>query len=433
MTQHDSGGGSAPPTHSAEAWRERFREAFGDSLDLYTELFALSPAPVMVDDWSRIHTLVEEMKRNPDVSVEEKIRDDPAMGREIWSRIGHIAANPAMLDITRISAADLFEHFMDIYEPSIAPSLAHVLQSFADGIFDVAWPEMTVAAADGSLLTVRGRILVPPTHRDTWRIVLSTFEDMTEIRHHEHELLLAKQAAEQAAEAKSEFLATMSHEFRTPLNAIMGFAQVLQAEAFGPVGDQRYVRYSEDIIASGEHLLGLVEDILDLAQADAGKMVLNEEIVNLRDVAGQAVRLAQDRATRAGLTISIRLPDDLPRLNIDPRRMRQLLINLLSNAIKFTNPGGTITITAEHSADQSLAVCVEDSGQGMSPEEAALALEPFGQVHRSHHGHIEGWGLGLPIAKHLAELHGGQLDLESTPGKSTHVRIRLPPERVLAG
>jgi signal transduction histidine kinase len=432
MTQHDPGGENKTPSLSAEAWRERFSEAFGDSLDLYTELFALSPAPVMVDDWSRIRDLVEDLKQNPDALVERQILDDPELGREIWSRIGHIAANPAMLAVTRISAADLFDHFMDIYEPSIAPSIAHVLQSFADGVFDVAWPEMTVAAADGTPLTVRGRILVPPAHRDTWRIVLSTFEDMTEVRRREQELLDATLRAEQAAEAKSEFLSTMSHEFRTPLNAIMGFAQVLQAETFGPVGDRRYVRYAEDIIASGDHLLGLVEDILDLAQADAGKMVLNEETVSLREVTDQALRLVQDRAARAGLTIRARLPGDLPRLNIDPRRMRQLLLNLLSNAIKFTDPGGTIAITAGQRDDQTLTVCVEDTGRGMTPEEAALALEPFGQVHRTHHGQVEGWGLGLPIARHLAELHGGRLELESTPEKGTHVRVVLPPERVAA-
>jgi signal transduction histidine kinase len=385
----------------------------------------------MVDDWSRIRDLVEQLRLNAEGTVEEQILADPGLGSEIWSRIGHIAANPAMIAITRIEGSDLFDAFMDIYEPSIAPSIAHVLQRFSEGVFEVAWPEMTVAAADGRPLTVRGRILVPPAYRDTWRIVLSTFEDMTEVRARERELLEAKWHAEQAANAKSEFLATMSHEFRTPLNAIMGFAQVMQAETFGPVGDPRYVRYAEDIIASGEHLLGLVEDILDLAQADAGKMVLNETTFAFPDLAQQVLRLIHDRAARSGIAIELDLPSGLAFLRADARRLRQLLLNLLTNAMKFTPARGTIAVSATCDPDRGFSFCVSDTGPGMTQEERIVAMEPFGQVLRINRSKPEGWGLGLPIARHLAELHGGSLELESTPGQGTRVHVHLPAHRIV--
>jgi len=433
MTQHDPGGDTDAKALPAEAWRERFRQAFGDSPDLYTELFAMSPAPMMVEDWSAVRPIVDQLRQTAQQSIERQILDSPGLAEKLWNAMAHVAANPAILAVNRVPSEEFYDDYADEFEPSITPALASVISGMADGIYDNPWPEMKILAHDETPIRIKGRVFVPPAYRDTWRVVLFTYEDITETRRREEELLQAKRAAEQAALAKAEFLATMSHEFRTPLNAIMGFSQVLQSEAFGPLGDHRYTRYAEDILASGEHLLGLIEDILDLAQAEAGKLVLNEETIDLADITSQAIRLLQDRAMRAGVSIDTHLPEDLPLLRVDPRRLRQLLINLLTNAIKFTGPGGAIVITAGYRADRTLAVCVEDSGQGMNEDEAALAMEPFGQVRRSHHGNVEGWGLGLPIAKHLAELHDSHIELESTPGKGTQVRVVLPPERVVTG
>jgi two-component system cell cycle sensor histidine kinase PleC len=238
-----------------------------------------------------------------------------------------------------------------------------------------------------------------------------------------------KVRAEGANKAKSEFLANMSHELRTPLNAINGFSEIMVQEMFGPLGDARYKGYSQDILSSGQHLLALINDILDMSKIEAGKMSLKFEPLLIEDVTEDAVRLVRNRAESAGQLLSIDLPADLPEIEADYRAIKQVLLNLLSNAIKFTPRGGAITVRAETRDDplgDRLRISVEDTGIGIAPDDLARLAQPFEQVENQHAKTTQGTGLGLALTKSLVEMHGGSLELRSAPGKGTTVSFSLP-------
>ena len=244
------------------------------------------------------------------------------------------------------------------------------------------------------------------------------------------QLYFAKLGAETANQAKSEFLANMSHELRTPLNAIIGFSEVIKRGMFGPLSE-RYRSYGGDIFDSGNHLLKLINEILDLSKLEAGHFDLHEEDVDIAAVIGVSKRLVEAQAEKAKVRVTEAIDDDLPLIRADDRRMRQILINILSNAVKFTPEGGIIRVESSV-RDAGLVISVSDTGIGMSPEEIPKALEPFGQIDSTISRKYEGTGLGLPLAKHLVELHGGTLIVESALGVGTTVTIVLPPERILA-
>ncbi len=245
-------------------------------------------------------------------------------------------------------------------------------------------------------------------------------------------LLDAWRAAEASARAKSDFLANMSHELRTPLNAILGFSGMMKAQMFGPLGHAKYLEYVDDIHSSGEHLLGIINDILDVAAIEAGKVSLQEDIVSLHDVSAACLRLIRPRALRGAVQLTETLPGDLPRFHADERRIRQILLNLLSNAVKFTPPRGTVHLFAQTDADGGLTIGISDSGIGMSAADIAKALTPFGQVESGLSRNHEGTGLGLPLTQGLVTLHGGRLEIISEPGQGSTVLVRLPASRVLA-
>ena len=244
------------------------------------------------------------------------------------------------------------------------------------------------------------------------------------------ELRSALVAANAASQAKSQFLATMSHELRTPLNAIIGFSEIQKEQLFGPIGNETYRRYSEDIFNSGRHLLQLINDILDFAKSDAHQLKLNDDTVDLNGTVEACTRYVETQAERAKVGISAALEKRLPLLRADERRVRQIVINLLSNAVKFTPEGGKVTISTE-CRHGGLAVTIADTGIGIAPEDIPVVLMRFGQVDNSHSRQHEGTGLGLPLAKQLTEAHGGTLTIESAVGNGTKVTVRFPPERVL--
>jgi signal transduction histidine kinase len=235
--------------------------------------------------------------------------------------------------------------------------------------------------------------------------------------------------AEEANRAKSEFLANMSHELRTPLNAVIGFSALIDRQIKGPIGHEAYRGYARDISTSGEHLLGIINDILDLSKVEAGKLELHEEQIDLASVFRSAARLVEPKAKEAGLKLGIVAPRTLPLLWADETRLKQIVINLLSNAVKFTPKGGIVSLSAAQVGD-GVAVVVTDSGIGMTPEQIPVALESFRQIESSQSRKFEGTGLGLPLAKRLAELHGGRLEVESAPGHGTKVTVRFPASRI---
>ena len=253
---------------------------------------------------------------------------------------------------------------------------------------------------------------------------INTYTDITERKK-------AEERAEIANRAKSEFLANMSHELRTPLNAIIGFAEVMESEIMGPLGRDCYIDYSRDIKTSGMHLLEIIGDILDLSKIESGKIDLQESIVELPRIVTTCLKLINERAKEAGVTLANNIPSDPPPIRVDERKLKQILINLLSNAVKFTPSGGVVTLSASTDTN-GVAITVADTGIGIAPADIARALTPFMQVENSLSRRFEGTGLGLPLADSLTRLHGGTLTLASDLGQGTTVTITLPSSRVIA-
>lgn len=241
----------------------------------------------------------------------------------------------------------------------------------------------------------------------------------------------ARRRAESANIAKSRFLATMSHELRTPLNAVLGFSEVMKSEILGPHSVPTYKEYAKDIHESGQHLLNLINEILDLSRIEAGRYELQEQAVALADVAEDCRRLLKLRAEKKGLMIIQNYQEKLPKIWADERAIRQVCLNLLSNAIKFTPANGTISITIGATEAGGQYLSVNDTGPGIPEEEIPRVLKSFGQGTLAHKTAEGGTGLGLPIVKGLVELHGGTFDLKSKLRHGTLVTVILPPERVM--
>ncbi len=240
----------------------------------------------------------------------------------------------------------------------------------------------------------------------------------------------AKENAESADRTKTEFLAAMSHELRTPLHSIIGFAEVLISQAFGKLGDDRYVDYAGNIRESGMHLLEIINDILEIAKAEAGKLDLREGLIDIVDVVGTAVRLIGPQAQAGKLKLETSIAPSVPTLYGDEQKVKQILLNLLSNAVKFTPEHGTVTVTAGQDKDANgIFIAVRDTGIGIAADDIAKALAPFSQVDSEQSRGYPGTGLGLSLSAVMVELHGGTLTLESELGKGTTVTVRFPAER----
>ncbi len=242
----------------------------------------------------------------------------------------------------------------------------------------------------------------------------------------------ARRRAEGANIAKSQFLAQMSHELRTPLNAILGFSEVMKTEVFGPHAVPAYKDYCNDIHNSGQHLLNLINEILDLSRIEAGRYDLNEEPVSLAVVVEDCHHLLKLRAQNRGIAIHEVFEPELPRLWADERALRQVCLNLLSNAIKFTPPGGEVWLKIGWTASGGQYMSVKDTGPGIPEDEIAVVLSKFGQGSNAIKSAEQGTGLGLPIAKNLVELHGGTFTLKSKVRIGTELIAAFPPERVMA-
>lgn len=268
----------------------------------------------------------------------------------------------------------------------------------------------------------------------------AVLRDITQWKRTEEELTNARKEAERASSQKTEFLARISHEIRTPLNAIIGFSELMADEKFGPIGNERYRDYLRDINRSGNHVLALVNDLLDISKIEAGALDMQFEAVSLNDAIAEAVALMQPQANRERVIVRSSFQSNLPDIVADARSIKQVALNLLSNAVRFTAPGGQVIVSTSYELNGDVVMRVRDTGVGMTKTEVEQALKPFRQVNslqrrqseNAKDWRNEGTGLGLPLTKAMAEANRAQFSIDSTPGRGTVVEIVFPPTRVLA-
>ncbi|GAB4364502.1 MAG: hypothetical protein Kow00114_21240 [Kiloniellaceae bacterium] len=291
--------------------------------------------------------------------------------------------------------------------------------------------EFSVWTADGSVRHIRlsGKPVFGADGR--FRGYRGTGSDISSRKKAEADLLASKEEAELANRAKSEFLANMSHELRTPLNSILGYSQLLMAEAFGPLGNPKYAEYAESINVSGNHLFNIIRDILDIAKIEAGKATLEEGEVDIGAAIASCIAMVEVRAQEKGIAVETARLGSLPLLRADERHLKQIILNLLSNAVKFTPEGGRVTAGARLDEQGAIHIWIADTGIGIAEKDIPKALLPFGQVADCYRRGHEGTGLGLPICNSLMSLHGGTLAIDSTPGAGTTVTITFPPQRTV--
>ncbi len=290
-------------------------------------------------------------------------------------------------------------------------------------------PEVIGRRKDGSLFPAEVSISKLKVFGET--IFMAMLHDISDRKQAEMVLLEAKENAELANRAKSEFLANMSHELRTPLNAIIGFSELMIAEMFGPMGNSRYRSYATDIHSSGQHLLDLVTDILDLSKIESGRYDLEDTLIEVPKLLKSVKPLVSGQAEDRDITLEMQVVGRLPRLLADSRKLKQILVNLLSNGIKFTEPGGVVRLNALCRDDGGITFKIEDTGIGIATEDIPTAMSQFGQVGDALTNSSQGTGIGLPLTKALVEQHGGTLTLESEVGVGTTVTVDFSPSRTV--
>jgi PAS domain S-box-containing protein len=331
------------------------------------------------------------------------IRPSDAVGRTVTQVMGEAyGRRHAMLD-------------RQVYE------LGKTLPAFEEVLIDRYGMERTFLTTKSPLGARNGDVMS----------VVTASIDITTRKAAERELESARDTAEAANRTKTEFLAHISHELRTPLNAVVGFSEMMTEEMFGSLGCEKYREYAAAIHDSGLHLLDIINEMLDLSVAEIGKLELQEELVDPVDILAACCRMMADQASDAQVTLNYETDPRLPLLLADGRKLRQIVINLLSNAIKFTPAGGHVSALAGISAEGDFELTVVDTGIGIPRNHLERVLTPFGQVESALSRKYSGAGLGLPLSKRLAELHGGRLELASIEGEGTSVRVILPGSRLV--
>jgi signal transduction histidine kinase len=262
-------------------------------------------------------------------------------------------------------------------------------------------------------------------------VFCAVVRDITQWKRTEAELRAAKEAAEKVSAQKSDFLARIGHELRTPINAILGFSDLMRRDKGDALRHEKYLGYAHDIHASGTHLLSLINDLLDLSKAEAGRMDMTFGAVSISDVVDYATRMLEREAAERGVIMRTSISEKLPRVVADLRAMRQILINMVSNAVKYTDAGGEVTVSANVGKTGQLKLRIRDTGIGMTEAEIGNALEPFKRIATQGRETL-GTGLGLPLTKALAEANRASFDIISEPGRGTTVEITFPTTRVLA-
>jgi signal transduction histidine kinase len=420
--------------------REARRDPTAGAIDVARLLELVDAAYCEVDRerhrTAEAHRLIAEEQKAVNARLSQ-LRDaisQMGAGFAIWDTDDRLALSNDRLK-------DFGPHVAALIKPGIG--FAELIEAeLADGIIDPAplgspaqWKDWRLAHHRAPTGTIQvaytdGRLLQIWEERTNEGGIVGLYADISETRRIEDELRRAKETAEAANRTKSEFLANMSHELRTPLNAIIGFSEAMIGEIRGPLGDPKYRDYAGDILAGGKHLLELISDILDMSRIEVGRYELHEEWLDISEAVDAAVRLLRPRAEESGIRLRIDIAPGLPPLYAEHRAVRQILLNLIGNAIKFTRRDGSITIDAVLLADGGLRMRVSDTGIGIAENHMPLVLKPFGQVETALSRKHGGVGLGLPLSKRLAELHGGTLEIASTPGVGTAVEVRFPRQRV---
>jgi PAS domain S-box-containing protein len=361
----------------------------------------------------------------------ESILDAATDGVVVLARDGKIlAANRSAETLFGRTSSELDGRaFGELFAPDSERAACDYFDRFVSGASLLSGGlDVTARVRDGRLLPLSlsvGRL----SSGDKYCAV---FRDISHWKKIEEELRNAKRDAQKTAVAKAEFLAKVSHEIRTPLNAMTGFAEVMMAERFGPIGNERYRTYLKDIHASGNHLVSLLNDLLDLSKIEAGKLDLTFANVSLNELTQQCVGIMQPQANKERIIIRTSLTPALPQVVADARSVRQIVLNLLSNSVKFTGPGGQVIVSTALSDGGEAVLRVRDTGIGMSERDIEAALEPFRQTATSGSWGSGGTGLGLPLTKALAEANRASFSIRSAPNAGTLVEVAFPPTRVLA-
>jgi PAS domain S-box-containing protein len=368
----------------------------------------------------------EEMRRRD--AVLRSVFDNAAVGMVLHKPDGSTRerVNAAFCEMVGYSREELLENpYEDLTHPEDLPRCLELRQRLADGLDDVISMEKRYIHKDGH--PVWGSVSASIIRSDDGKILnyVSFIQDISDRKSTEKSLREATESAIEANRAKSQFLATMSHEFRTPLNAILGFSQLLGDEIFGPLGDKRYKGYADNIRDSGELMLALVNDVLDISAIEAGKRLMVMEPVDVRSLINDCVRTFATMAEDKDITVNTEMPSGLEPLTADRRALVQIFLNLLSNAIKFTEPGGTVLIKVTLETG-NLMISVTDTGIGIPEKALETVTDPFTRSHSNPHLSQTGTGLGLSIVKSLAEAHGGHLEIDSKTGRGTTATVSLP-------
>ena len=355
------------------------------------------------------------------------LQDDVPLLIDVYSNVVQLEMNDAALAFfSETSKRALVERLHDDPPLGSLQSAAIMLAALDRGEISHVWINQCQPYPDASPRWIKETFYVPTPFRRSWERIIYTVQDVTDLKMTERNLERARLEADAANRAKSDFLANVSHEFRTPLHAIAGFSELLSDEELGPLGHEGYREYVRFIRDSGEHLLGLITDILDLSKYEAGELALLEDEVVLQEAVDAATRYVSDRAESLAIELRCDLvPEDAVVL-ADERKLKQILVNLLDNAVKFTAPGGCVALRGRPDESGGYIMVIEDNGIGIEQEDIPRVLERFGQTSSSRE---QGTGLGLPLARAFAELHGGSLTLESTPGVGTRVTVWLPAYR----
>ncbi len=393
-----------------------------------------TPRPVLEDTGGELQNMALEQSEAR-VSELQAILDSAADGIITLDGEGRVCnlniASETILDRKKDDVKG--EKFTSLLSPSSAREVESYLEAVTEtgvvGVFRDG-REIEAVRPDESripLFLTLGRVKSDDTLQ-----YCAVIRDISQWKKAEADLREAKERAEEDSEKKSDFLARISHELRTPLNAIIGFSEVMSEEKFGPIANDRYKGYVSDIRTSSEHLLSLINDLLDLTKIESGNLELDFTSVELPEIVTQSVGLMQPLATRERIVIRTSMPGNLPPIVADYRSMRQIMLNLLSNAVKFTRPGGQVIVSVLFNEAGEVVLRVRDTGIGMSEDELKKAMEPYRQIKSVHETGQDGTGLGLPLTRALAEANRAEFKIESAKETGTLVQITFPTTRVLA-